>query len=138
MFSLDIKISKLDLSLCIKRQRLLVRSVCCGMLLLIACPISTAFAATSSSIADGQTVYNTICSTCHGPNAADNVHNIKNGASNPSLIQSLINVNFGGMGVLQTQYHLSSTQIDDAADYLGSVFYPNQGAPGIASNPPSI
>src|ERR1035437_2442824 len=107
MFSHDKKISMADLSPGIKHQGLIARFICGVMLVLIACPVSTAFVATSSSIANGNAIYNTICSTCHGPSTADNVHNIKNGASNPSLIQSLINVNFGGMGILQTQYHLS-------------------------------
>lgn len=90
----------------------------------------------AASISNGNTIYTTICSACHGSSAAANVYNIKAGANNPTLIQSLINTNFGGMGVLKNQ--LTSTQISDAAAYLGSVFYPNQGAPGIGISPPSI
>lgn len=100
--------------------------------------LSAAYGATSASIGNGNNIYSTICSTCHGQSAANNVYGIKAGANNPTLIQSLINTNFGGMGILNSLYRLSSSQISDAASYLGSVFFPNQGAPDIASNPSSI
>lgn len=129
---------KLKPSFRFKHPSRMVRLVAYGILTVIGCMVSTAYGATSSSIANGKNIYDTICSACHGPSAADNVHGIAAGASNPSLIESLINVNFGGMGILQSQFHLTSTQIGDAANYLGSVFFPNQGDPGIASNPLSI
>ncbi len=103
---------------------------------LLAGVVSLATAASEASISNGNTIYNTICAACHGPIAAANVYGIKAGANNPTLIQSLINTNFGGMGILKNQ--LSSSQISDAAAYLGSVFYPNQGAPGIGISPPSV
>ncbi len=113
-----------------------VRKIVLGAVLCLA--QLAAGAATSPSVAGGQVVFNSICSICHGPDPAANVYGIKAGANNPTLIQSLINTNFGGMGILNSQFHLTTTQINDAANYLGSVFYPNQGAPGIASNPPSL
>jgi hypothetical protein len=106
--------------------------------LMLSLLLPSAYAATAASIAHGSTLYATICSTCHGPNAADNVNRISAGAYNPTLIQSLININFGGMGVLKTQYQLTSTDITDAANYLGSVFQPGQGAAGFAASPSSI
>ena len=90
----------------------------------------------AASISNGNAIYNSICSACHGSSAAANNFGIKAGANNPSLIQSLINTNFGGMGVLKNQ--LSTSQISDVAAYLGSVFFPNEGAPGIGISPPSI
>ena len=119
-------------------RRLSARRFCQAVIVQATLVLCAAHDATGTSISNGEALYNTICSNCHGPAAADNVYGIMAGANNPGLIQSLINTNVGGMGILSSLYHLSSSQISDAASYLGSVFYPSQGAPGIASNPPSL
>ncbi|CAN5396629.1 hypothetical protein BH11PSE11_BH11PSE11_12970 [soil metagenome] len=113
--------------------RVVVLRAC--LLFFAACLSSSAQGATTASIASGSTVYNNSCASCHTSNAASNVDRISMGANNPALIQFRINGNFGGMGILSS---LSATDISNVADYLGSVFFPQQGAPGVSVSPASI
>ena len=102
-------------------------SAALSSLLLMLTPIARA-----ADIANGQTLYAIHCASCHGPDPRQNINGIRAGADNPNLIQTNINNNVGGMGILRNV--LSSTQIADIAAYIGSVVNPNQGTAKLATN----
>lgn len=74
-----------------------------------------------TSAANGKLLYNTAfngqsCASCHSPVPAYNVSKILNGANSANTIQSAINGNMGGMGVLKGA--ISTQQLTDIAAYL--------------------
>lgn len=76
-----------------------------------------------TSAANGKLLYNTAfngqsCASCHSPVPAYNVSKILNGANSANTIQSAINGNTGGMGVLKGA--ISSQQLTDIAAYLAT------------------
>lgn len=85
-----------------------------------AAPVSRTFAVTdpgsTPSAANGQTLYSSNCSICHGPAASGNMK-VLTGANSPSTIQNAIGRNAGGMGSLSG---LSSQSLADIAAYLAN------------------
>lgn len=74
-------------------------------------------------------------SSCHGTNVSANRNKVQRGANNPSLIQSAINNDAGGMGIYRNNV-LTSTDIADIAAYIAN---PNATAsPTAAVSPTSL
>lgn len=101
--------------------------------LILAC--TAAAPAAAQNAANGKLLYNTRygtqnqgCYSCHGVQGStlSNISKIRNGVNNPTLIQSAINNNVGGMQYLAA--YLSSAQVIDIAAYLG-----NPGLVGLST-----
>jgi hypothetical protein len=86
-------------------------------LLLAAVGISAASGAGNS--ANGQSLYQTWCSGCHG-SASNNLSSVLNGANNSSLLLSAW-ATYSPMQFLQTAFPSESQAADDVAAYLGTV-----------------
>lgn len=72
-------------------------------------------------------------SSCHGTNVAANRNKVQRGANNPSLIQSAINSNTGGMGIYRNNV-LTATDVADIAAYIAN---PNVTAAPVAAVSPT-
>ena len=91
----------------------------------------------------GKTLFNTpysglSCGTsgCHGGyTGANNPNKIINGANNPTLIQSAISGNTGGMGIFSGKF--TATDLDNIAAYIAT---PNasSGTPAASASPTSL
>lgn len=77
----------------------------------------------------GKLLYPGACASCHGADPTRNRDSVLNGANRPSTIQSAINRNKGGMGVLSG---LSTVDVADIAAYLGN---PSVATPAPAPAP---
>ena len=65
----------------------LLRSGCAAAALTFAC------LAGAQNIADGQNIYQTICSACHGVDPLQNVNLIEAAADDPNLIETQLQTN---------------------------------------------
>ncbi|MDP3859736.1 MAG: choice-of-anchor D domain-containing protein [Stagnimonas sp.] len=83
----------------------------------------------------GNTPGGTTCanSSCHGTNISANRNKVQRGANNPSLIQSAINKDTGGMGIYRNNV-LTATDVADIAAYIAN---PNATANPAASVSPA-
>lgn len=101
--------------------------------------------AQAQNAANGKVLYNTRfgsqnqgCYSCHGMQGStlSNVNKIANGANNPTLIQSAINNDTGGMGFLKP--YLNSSQVADIAAYLGNPGLVGVGTPTATASPATL
>lgn len=109
---------------------------------LIAAALLFANSAQAADPVRGKQLYNstpggTSCanSSCHSANVSANRNKVQRGANNPSLIQSAINNDTGGMGIYRNNV-LTATDIADIAAYIAN---PNATAsPAATLSPTSL
>jgi cytochrome c553 len=81
----------------------------------------------------GATIYQSICSVCHGPDPRQNVNGIRLAANNPALIQLQFSTN-PDMRFLAAV--LSPTDVADVAAYINAAVNGTTGTPSLGTSQP--